>query len=190
MTKLPDPYGSPPGRSPRYALYVTHREDEDRVMAVTFAEPYAARKFLDALWRKDVVTWDDECTASSETGIVVSTRWWPGRLRECVDHEYTLAEAAWPLDGYVRDWARSFRHGLREAPESVEQTKAATAAKSAPSRPPAGYVSLADVATSLGVDARDARRALRSFTSAPAYGWWFDPASLADIKRKIQEAIK
>lgn len=194
MSKLPDPYGSPPGRPGRYALYLSRRGDDDtQTMCVVFGAPYAARKFLDELLKGDGVVWDDGCTIRSETGIIVSTRWYPKRMRECVEHEYTLQEMAWSLDPHVAKWARVFRNGPPQ-PRTLEEDSAhkerAERRVSTPRREaPAGWLHVSDIALSMGVDARDARRALRSIMTKGEFGWWFDPKEVDEIKKKIAAAL-
>lgn len=194
MAKLPEPYGSPPGRPAKYVFYITRYKDDDtQCMVVSFAAPYSARKFLDVLLRDDGIIWENETTIRSETGIVVSTRWWPGLLRECVDHDYSLAEMAWDLDPHVVRWARTFRNGPN-LPRTLEEDgvvkekrerKASVARKEAPP----GYLHVSEIALSMGIDARDARRALRSIMEKPEVGWNFPPDQLEEIKAKIKEAL-
>lgn len=194
MSKLPEPYGSPPGRPGKYAFYISrHGDDDTQTMCVVFAEPYAARKFLDELLKDDGYIWDDECTIRSETGIVVSTRWYPKRMRRCVEHEYSIAEMAWDLDPHVARWARQFRSGPPQ-PRTLEEDaahkeraerKASTPRKEAP----AGWLHVSDVALSMGIDARDARRALRACMTKPDVGWYFDPKEVEDVKAKIHAEL-
>lgn len=197
--KLKEPYGSPPGRPGKYALYLTrHGDDDTQSMCVIFAAPYSARKFLDVLLEDDGIVWDDECTIRSETGIVVSTKWWPERMRRVVEHEYTLPEMAWQLDPQHVRWARQFRHGP-EQPRTLEEDRGHTERREKRARAsgpkvgaPAGYVHVSDVALSMGIEAKQARVALRKLfpDGKPAYGWYFDPATLDDLKARIKAAIK
>lgn len=209
MSKLPDPYASPPGRSPRYALYICrHRDDDTQCMVMTFAEAFLARKFLDVLLRDDGLVWEDcylsefskpGSTIRSETGIVVSTRWYPKRMRECVDHEYSLAEIAFDLTPQYVRWAKGFRNGP-EMPRTLEEDTGGARVRekrerkaSAPrTSTPTGYIHVSDVALSMGIDAKQARVALRKIygDNKPAFGWNFDPKEVDELKKKIKEAIK
>ncbi len=198
--ELAEPYGSPPGRPAKYVFYLSrHGDDDTQCMVVAFAARYAAKKFLDELLQDDGYIWDDcylgepECTIRSETGIVVSTRWWPGRLKACLEHELSLAEMAWDLQQPHLGWAKLFRNGpnlprtLEESPEREKRERRSSAPIVAH---PSGAIHVSDLALSLGIDARDARRALRSIMQKPAYGWWFKPEEVDDVKAKIKEAVK
>lgn len=193
MSKLPDPYGSSPKHAGKYVLYVTRHRDESgtQVIVMNFAAPYAARKFLDVLFEGDGLNWDDECTVRSETGIVVSTRWWPKRMKECVEHEYSIAELAWDLDKLYHDAARRFRYGEQPRELSPEQTEPRRAR--APSGPRAsrdGLVPIADVALQLNVTPRECRAALRKLKiEKPAAGWAFKADEVDAIRDRIKSAL-
>ncbi len=193
--ELAEPYPSPPGRPGKYAFYVSrHRDDDTQVMCVVFAAPYAARKFLDVLLEDDGIVWEDECTLRSESGVVVSTKWFPV-LRECVEHEYSLPEMGWEMQDPQRKWARQFRYG--EQPRTAEPDahlgKRARRV-SAPSGPrasaPAGSVHVGEIAEQMGIEPRVARGALRGIMSKPAHGWNFLPSEVDEIKAKIKAALE
>lgn len=196
---LPPPTGSPPGKPGKYAFYITrHGDDDTQCIVLIYASAYASRKMLDELLQDDGYVWDDECTIRSETGIIVSTRWWPDRMKRAVDHELTLQEMAWSFKDSLPDDYRAVRR-FREGPELPrtleELPEKRTRSGRAPSAPradaPRGYVHVSDVAEQMGIDAKLARRGLRKlFESKPAYGWYFDPATLDDLKTKIKEAIE
>lgn len=199
MANLPEPFGSPPGRPGKYVFYVSrHGDDDTQSIVQTFAAAYAARKFLDALLEQDGLIWEDPCTIRSETGIIVSTRWYPERMKKCVEHDYSLAEMAWSLRDYAPDVynsARRFRSGpeLPRTLEDVPERKTRSGKSSAPrADAPSGYVHVSDVALSMGIDAKQARVALRKLypEGKPAYGWFFDPKTLDEVKAKIKEVVK
>lgn len=206
MKELPEPFGSPPGRPAKYVFYITrHRDDDTQGIVVAFAAKYAARKFLDELLQDDGIIWEDAvptptgehgCTIRSESGIIVSTRWWPGRLRECVEHEYSLQEMAWDLRGPPLAWARHFRNGpdlprtLEDSPGHKERAERRQKSSGPTVAHPTGAVHVSDLALSLGIDARDARRALRSIMQKPAYGWWFKPEEIEEVKAKIKAQVE
>jgi len=201
---------SPPGRPGRYALYVHRRNDDDtQSMCVVFAAAFAARKFLDVLLRDDGIVWEDEwygqewprvttmkrgSTIRSETGIVVSTRWYPKRMHEVVEHDYSLAEMAWELPYPHRGWAKNFRSGpplprtLEEMPERARRERTPSAPRE--DHPP-GYMHVSDVALSMGIEAKVARVALRKIFAdgKPKWGWWFDPKEVDGLKKKIKEQL-
>lgn len=204
MKKLPDPFGSPPGKPAKYCLYISREgEDDTQCMVVTFARPYSARKFLDVLLRDDTYTWKEatefqeaETTIVSSSGIVVSTRWWPGKLRKCLEHEYEIAEMAWELDPQHRRWAKEFRNGpnfprtIDEAANAGPQRERRSSAPRATA--PSNYVHVSDVALSMGIDAKQARVALRKIypDGKPAVGWNFPPEEVDALKAKIAAVLK
>lgn len=204
MAKLADPYGSPPGKPAKYALYITREGDDDtQSMVVTFGARFSARKFLDVLLRDDEIEWqpatqfqEEDTTIVSSSGIIVSTRWWPGRLRRCVEHEYSLPEMTWDLDRQHVRWAKEFREGPN-MPRTIEEAAGARPAKerrsSAPrASAPAGYVHVSDVALSMGIDSKQARVALRKLypDGKPAVGWNFPPDEVDALKARIKEVLK
>lgn len=200
---LADAYGGSPSRPAKYVLYVTRLgDDATQCIVAAFAAPYAARKFLDALLRDDGWVWDDAatitsrygdpgCTIRSETGIVVSTRWWPGRLRECVEHEYTNAELGWSLDHTWTSAARRFREGPLPADETTPDAPArAPRPASAPRASRDGLVTVGEIAVQLGVQPRDARAALRSLAvDKPPAGWAWPAAEADAVRERIRGAL-
>jgi hypothetical protein len=206
---------SPPGRPGKYVLYISrHMDDDTQVMVMVFAQAYAARKFLDILLRDDGIVWEDTwyngewpegttmkrgCTIRSETGIIVSTRWYPKRMHEVVEHEYSLQEMAWDLPMPYSGFAKAFRRGP-DLPRTLEDDGVGSRARERKERKssapradaPAGYVHVSDLALSMGIDAKQARVALRKVFAdgKPAYGWYFDPKTLDDVKAKIKQALK
>src|SRR5258707_290737 len=113
MPKLEEAYPSSPGRPPRYSLYVERAGDDDTQMIVqTFCAPYAARKFLDVLLADDEIEWVGKNKIQSSSGIVVYTLGPRAeKLREVVEHEYSLPEMGWSLTGPYLVQARLFRAG-------------------------------------------------------------------------------
>lgn len=195
MKILPDPYGSAPRNAGRYVLYLSrHGDDDTQTMVLVFGAPYSARKFLDVLLEKDGYIWEDDCTIRSETGIVVSTRWYPKRMRACVEHEYSVAEFAWDLDPLHVGYARRFRYGPEQPRElTPEQQERRPRQRQAPSGPRAsrdGLVPIADVALQLNVTPRECRAALRKLkVPKPAAGWAFPAAEVDAIRERIRSAL-
>lgn len=200
MKKLPDAYGSPPGRPGKYALYISrHGDDDTQCMCLVYAAAYAVRRVLDMLLQGGGFLWENDCTIRGENGVVVSTRWFPDRMKRAVEHELTPQEMAWDPSPVDRAAIHQFLHGP-EKPRSLEQDSAASHRRekrerrqSAPKADaPPGYVHVSDVATSLGIDAKQARVALRKIygDDKPKWGWWFDPKDLESIKSKIKENLR
>lgn len=190
-------FGSCPGHPGKYALYVSrHEEDDTQCMVQVFASAYAARKFLDVLLADDGYVWDDECTIRSETGIVVSTRWFPDAMRRAIDHTYTAEEKTWDLRDPHRAEALAFRCGpnLPRTDEDVAALARATGraprAASTPRASRAGLTSIGDIAEALGVEPRVARGALRQMKiEKPAAGWAWGAAEAEQVQAKLRDAL-
>jgi len=197
MKKLPDAYGSPPGRPGKYALYISrHGDDDTQCMCLVFGAAYAVRRVLDLLGFDEGVVWDDESTVRSIGGVVVSTRWFPDRMRRAVEHELTPQEMAWEPSPPDLMAIRQFLHGP-EKPRTLEADPGAREKRERkPSAPraqaPGGYVHVSDIALAMGIDAKQARVALRKIfpDGKPAIGWHFAPDKVEDIKRQIKENLK
>lgn len=198
MPPLAEPFGSPPKRAGQYAIYFTKRGNIDASMVLIFAAPYAARKCLDLVFVGDEeVVWDDDAaegTAEPDTtivglqsGIVASTRWWPERMQECVDHTYSLPELAWQMPAPYPNYILAFRHGIAEraAPEKKQRVaRAHSPSTPRPSRE--GLTPIGTIADELGITPREARGALRDMQATkPPQGWAFPPDEVEDWKAKI-----
>jgi len=191
---IASPYASAPRHPARYVLYLTRVGDASTsCMVKAFAAPYVARKFLDALLADDGYVWQDETTIRSETGVVVSTRWFPDALRACVEHRYTAAETAWTLDSTSASHARLFRHGpdVREAAAGgVEDVVRTPRPAPQPRAPRDGLVTVADIAAELGVEPRVARQALRGLgVEKPAAGWAWPASEAAAVAARVKAAL-
>lgn len=192
----------------RYVMYCSRHGDETgtQIMVLIYDKAYQARKFLDALLRDDGFIWDDHAfpmakpgsTIRSESDIVVSTRFDPEAMRKAVEFEYEPKHMAWDLPPTDASAIRRFRDGPpmprtleetgRREGETVRVRRTSTPKTAAPSN----YVHVSTVALSMGIDAKQARVALRKIfpDGKPAYGWNFDPATLDDLKAKIKEHLK
>lgn len=198
-----------------YVLYVSRHDDETgtQIMVVAYAKAYQARKFLDVLLEDDGIVWEDchpsadpGTTIRSESGIVVSTRFARMRgedtshlLRKAVEHEYDVKQMLWELPPEHVRWARRFRHGppLPRTDEEAgvvpaSEKRAARRASSPKKQAPGGYVHVSDIALSMGIDAKQARVALRKIykDGKPEIGWNFPPSEIEELKAKIKEALK
>lgn len=197
--QLAEPFGSPPKRAGQYALYFTKRGDINASMVLVFAAPYAARKCLDLVFAGDEeVVWDDDASEGTaepnttivglQSNIVASTRWWPERMEECVNHTYTLPELAWQMPAPYPNYILAFRHGIPER-QSVQKKQRATREPRIPSTPrPSreGLTPVGTIADELGITPREARGALRDMQcQKPPQGWAFPPNEVEDWKAKI-----
>lgn len=200
MPPLADPFGSPPKRAGQYAIYFTKRGDNDAAsMVLIFAAPYAARKALDLVFAGDEeVVWDDDAsegTADPDTtitgvqsGIVASTRWWPERMQECVDHTYSMQELGWQLPHPYPNYILAFRHGVpeRTVPEKKQRVARTSSGSSTPRPSREGLTPVGTIADELGITPREARGALRDMQiPKPPQGWAFAPGEVEDWKAKI-----
>lgn len=204
---LPQAYASPPGRPGKYCLYISRDgEDDTQSMAVVFAASYAARKFLDVLLEDDEIEWWENpfmvrlgvnvegCTIRSSSSIVVSTRWWPDRMRKVVEHEYSLEEMGWQLRNPMRQWAVMFRNGPN-FPRTLEEdghVREKRERKPVQHRAPRdGLTPVADIATALGMEPREVRGILRGLKiEKPAAGWAWPAEKAAEIQSLIEKHRK
>lgn len=185
-------YHSSPRHPPKYVLYLTRRgDDASACMVVAFSAPGEARRFLDALLADDGFVWDDACTIRSETGIVVSTRWFADTMRACVEHVVTDRDP--PLDDRYVGYARLFRHGPDVRPTSdggVEPVVRAPRPAPQPRESRDGLVTVAEIAATLGVEPREARQALRSLKiEKPAAGWAWPPAQVVEVTERLRREL-
>lgn len=197
--QLAEPFGSPPKRPGRYAIYFTKRGDDTASMVLVFAEPYAARKCLDLIFAGDEeVVWDDDASEGTaepnttivglQSNIVASTRWWPERMEDCVNHTYSLPELAWQLPHPYPNHILAFRHGVpeRTAPEKKQRTARAARNPSTPRLSRDGLTPIGTIAERLGITPREARGALRDMQAVkPPQGWAFPPTEVDDWEAKI-----
>jgi len=196
------PAGKPGDKS--YVLYFSRRWSEDpngdRVMVWVFYHAFVARKFLDVALGDEGFIWEDDCTVRTEGGTIVSTRWHPEDMRAVWEHEYTLPELGWDLSSNMPMEYRCamwWRHGApTETEEEVVQRRAAKRERKTSSSPrasaPPGYIHVSTIALQLGVDAKQARVALRKIygDNKPKHGWNFAPDEVESVKAKIKENIR
>lgn len=178
-----------------YVLYLTHQTDPARCNVVIFERAPVARAFLDALLGDDAWSWADVdqtptgvpgSTIASESGVVVSTRWHPDRMREVVE----CAEAG----GLSRDLANvaaRFRLGpAADDPESGQESRRAARPAPQPRASRDGLVPIADIAAELGIEPREARAVLRGLkVEKPAAGWAFPAAEVPAVRERIRAAL-
>lgn len=187
----------------RHVLYLSRRyfddPDGNQQCVFIFDKAWRTRQALTAILRDDEIVWDGDDCLTSSSGIVVRVhRCSPGlgsqdTLRQMFDYEPTLKEMAKTLEFYRVRECRIFREG--RAPKSLDddpavQAKRERRAKTPTVDHPAGAVHVSDVALSMGIDPRQARAALRGIMEKPAWGWWFRPDEVEDVRRKIREAVK
>lgn len=197
-TKLRDPYPSSPSHPPAYNLYMSRRGDEDTQCAVVgFREIYAGRRFMDELLRDDGWVWETESRVRSESGIVVRCSVGRGDeeaarvMHAIMDHELTPAEMGFEFTGSWARVASNFRN-RREPTEAAERHDRPRREKKSrgPTAPhPPGALHVKELAMQMGVEPREARAALRKIMSKPAYGWYFAPSEVDDVKARIKEKL-
>lgn len=180
----------------RHVIYVTRRYFQDphgdRMAVLIYDERWEAQAAMRLLLADDELLWEDDDWVRSSSGLVLRirrTRDTSATLRELWEYERATREMALDLSPNLRREARIVRAGElpKERPQ-VERKKRSGTRGPTKAAPP-GYVHVSDVALSLGVPARDARRALRKIMKKPDVGWRFPPSELEDLKKKIAEVL-
>lgn len=186
----------------RHVLYLSRRYFDDpegnQQCVFIYDRAWRTRQALTHILRDDEIVWETDDRLVSSSGIVISVhRCAPGRgcqttLREMYDYEPTLKEMPKELEYYQVRECRVFREG--GAPRTLDDDPAVRAkrerrVRAVTAQPPAGAVHVSDLALSMGIDARQARAALRGIMTKPSWGWFFKLDEIEGIKKKIQEAL-
>ncbi len=104
-------------------------------------------------------------------------------------------DTGWQLDDEHDLWIRRFKYGtwdevhVKDEPEVADAKEAQRSPRperSVRAQRPDGYLTITELCASSGVDACDARAALRaSGRDKPSYGWAFDPKEVPAIKKLV-----
>lgn len=177
---LEPPYSSAPYRPNKHFLYL---KKDDNILNIGFGANYSAKKFLDILIGKDevhktrgITGKEDTIVTSSNVIIRCET------IDEILNHEFTKAEEEWELPDSgnmgTSTQALSFRSSIVKS-ESISESatleprvrKEKTEKKEKPNKE--GLVSIAEIASELKMEARDARAILRQLKiEKPECGSW------------------
>lgn len=199
---LTEPYPAGPVPQPKIVLYCRYPHNalpgEARSFVWTFNADYSARKFVDAMVGEDKYRWLRADQILTTRGILIETRdpqQEGGRrnsdLERVIEHEYSEAEAAWqigvPDSLYLAHFLRPFdKNPILKAKQPERKVRAAP-----PRASREGLVTVGQICAELGVDARDARAALRrQKIEQPEAGWAWPKAEAVKIKAVITRACR
>lgn len=191
------PFPASPTRNPRFGLKFINAEDE-RLAFHNFYGRFAAKRFLDAVISGDTYTWLDDDTILIAGRIKVQGER-KTDLEAIIEHEDNKLERQWEMAAPYPQFAMSIRGGRpqeeddnpvrRKIEPAIERPTRAKAPSRHRSRkaPPAGLVTVAQLADELGITSREARQRLRKANIAKPDGGWQWPA---DAAVKIKELLK
>jgi hypothetical protein len=187
---LPNPY--PAGAFIRNNPGTTYEVRVDRADGAfclyLFAQPYSARWFIDCVIGQKKFSWKDTRTIICEDG---SFKIRSHHLEELLEYELKGKEKQWePPEPCLSEYKRMagvIKGPHRTASNSDELQSKEPRAPRPPSEPrPDGLVSIADIATELNIEPRDARKLLRAKNiEKPAHGAWAWPKNAVDGIKKL-----
>lgn len=204
-TGLREPFPSSPTKPPKYAVYGTYPHDAEpgrsRLLVVPFLATYAAKHFVETLLQGGKFKWQSPTILIGENGVKVKS----DQLEEIIEYEYVGNEASWELPSHMTQQAEGIRREYREddvsrpdptgaegddAPEQPTKPKR----EPKPEKPKidkSGLVSVGEIAEQMGIEARDARGALRKQkVEKPDGGWLWTPDKVDGIKKIIKAGLK
>lgn len=163
------------------------KEGEGRMISISWAAPYAARKYLEFIMDGEEVDWTALNKFVTSKGVEVSCaapsdKLQPNELELALDHKYTKAERAFEVPEKDR---KSFELLLRPYPDKFEKpsTGKAKVGRASPNRPEGKFITVADICEELKVQPRDGRAALRKAkVEKPEWGWAF-PIGSDELKQ-------
>lgn len=194
--KLPDPFPSAPHRAASIVMRFRSPEDRnntDHLWVIGFNELYAAKVFFDSVFGTKY-KWLSELEVQASNTIMKCED-----IDTIVNYKLKNKEKEWTLPEPYMGYANSIREGKRlriegeKHPKRSENT-AKDKPKDAPKtrqRTPNGLVSIAAIASDLGIDTREARAILRKSTiKKPQGGWAFEPDQVEEVKKVIKKGMK
>jgi len=192
---------SSPSRPPVVAIYARREDNPDKILITSWASWKGAAAFLEALiqdqegepkWLKQSVTRYTELAWAS--GLRVTCRN-DEHLEKLVEQETDLVLPE-PYAGQVRQFlgdnapvaADHERRPKERGDEKEKREPREPREKKTPGRPD-GWLHVSDILPE--VEASHARAALRKLKwEKPAFGWWFDPKTKAEVGKAIKGALK
>lgn len=206
---LPDWLPASPHRPTTHAVYCSYPADapagERRQIVITFAAAYAAKHFVDQMLGFGEYTWmaapkwdKDRIpdTIKGANNVLIRV---PGGdiLERLLDHQFTAAEEAWQLpDRYAQQCALIRREpgAEDEVDEETGEPKPPRVKREKVERVKidrTGLVSVGEIAEQMGIEARDARAALRKQkVDKPTGGWLWSADQVDGIKATIKKGLK
>ncbi|USN16566.1 hypothetical protein POLEWNIK_00400 [Brevundimonas phage vB_BpoS-Polewnik] len=168
------------------------------MIVMCFLATYAAKHFVNAVLQGEAFKWAKSDTVIGENGVKVRCE----LLEEIIEYEWEAGEAGWELPSNFLNQCQLLRREYRddapvstgtEGDEEVERPKK-------PKREPkpekvkidkTGLISVGEIAEQMGIEARDARGALRKQKVEKPDGGWLWPADKVEaIKKVIKAGLK
>jgi hypothetical protein len=187
---LPNPY--PAGAFVRNQVGPVYEVRVDRadggMCLFLFAQAYSARWFIDCVIGKKKFSWKDTRTIVAEDE---SFKMRSPHLEELLEYEPKGKEKQWePPEPMLTEYKRMagiVKGPHRTASNPVELQSKEPRVPRVPTEPrPDGLVSIADIATELNIEPRDARKLLRAKNiEKPAHGAWAWPKNAVDGIKKL-----
>ena len=179
---LPPAYPAAPTRPSKYGFYCTH-EESGRFAFHNFYSLYAAKHFLDLVAPE--FTWVAPDTILTPTGLKIRAERYFS-LERVVEHDFTALEREWVIpEPYRTQYLKLLDTSPVEAPPEPQRAPKS----SQPST--SSMIPLADIASELSIDPREARKILRTTnTPKPDHGWAFTPEQIPHIKEILTKHKK
>lgn len=188
---LKPPYGSAPYRPNKHFLYL---KKGDNILNLGFGADYSAKKFLDLVIGDDeshrtrgITGKEDTIVTSSGISIRCET------LDNILNYEYTKSEEEWELPevGTCGTSTQALRFRGLSAVEGIERRVSEESpnknrvekAEKKPRPSKEGLISVAEIATELKMEPREARAILRQQkVPKPEIGWLWSKKEVDEIK--------
>ncbi len=202
---LLNPWPSSPTSPPAHCLYIKvkrggHRDelnDDDRLWVLTFGATYSTRHFLDELiggYSFEFIS--DQRMEIGDNKIIVKC----SELKQILDYKMNPAEAAWELPTPYPGMIEQIKRGhYADAPteERVGDRREVAVREKAPKKEKVprpskeGLTTISEIAEQMGIDPKDARKALRaSNIDKPDVGWAWEPTKIDEIKKLVKKHLK
>ena len=186
----------------RKPVAVVRADWQGRLIALSFAHIFAAKKMMEEVLGGRAYKWRDVRSVETPDGMIVAS----DALEDIVEYEYANSgEREWtfgePEAGYIRRFlgveaARTrpiVHHTAEERPQDTDRPQQRTHTPRAPrvTRERAeGVVGLAEICERLGVDPKDARGVLRGGPFPKSSGGWQWPDGEAEsVGKWLEKAI-
>lgn len=202
LTGLREPFPSSPTNPPKYAVYCSYPHDaapgQSRMIVMCFLATYAAKHFVNAVLQDEGFKWSKSDTIIGDNGVKVRCE----GLEDIIEYDWEAGEKGWELPPAMIKQTELLRREYRddapvstgaEGDEEVERPKK-------PKKEPkpekvkvdkTGLVSVGEIAEQMGIEARDARGALRKQkVEKPDGGWLWAPDKVDGIKKIIKAGLK
>jgi hypothetical protein len=176
------------------------------VFVLTFSATYAARHFVDAMLEGGGYKWlpankklgytiPDTIVGDNNTEIRI-----PGGtlMEDLMEYEMSPAERDWELPEQYHQYPDTIKRPPSQDQEfsldGERPVKVKVKKEPKPEKPKidkSGLITVGEIATQMGIDAKEARGALRKMkVEKPDVGWAWSPDKVDAIKKEITKGLK